>query len=40
MRLQGQQLNPETNLHYNRIRYYDLKVGQYITQDPIGLARD
>ena len=37
IRLQGQQFDEETNLHYNRFRYYDPNVGQYITQDPIGL---
>lgn len=37
IRFQGQQLDEETNLHYNRFRYYDPRVGQYITQDPIGL---
>ena len=25
-------------LHYNRCRYYDPKTGNYISQDPIGLA--
>lgn len=38
IRFQGQQFDEETNLHYNRFRYYDPSVGQYITQDPIGLA--
>ncbi|KQO13720.1 hypothetical protein ASF11_15755 [Acidovorax sp. Leaf76] len=38
IRLQGQQLDRETGLHYNRFRYYDPSVGQYVTQDPIGLA--
>ncbi|WP_082485952.1 MULTISPECIES: RHS repeat domain-containing protein [unclassified Acidovorax] len=37
IRLQGQQLDAETGLHYNRFRYYDPGVGQYVTQDPIGL---
>jgi len=37
IRFQGQQLDPETNLHYNRFRYYDPSIGQYLTQDPIGL---
>ncbi|WP_284425684.1 RHS repeat-associated core domain-containing protein, partial [Acidovorax sp. SUPP1855] len=37
IRLQGQQLDAETGLHYNRFRYYDPHLGQYITQDPIGL---
>ncbi|MGE6339270.1 RHS repeat-associated core domain-containing protein [Acidovorax sp. NPDC077664] len=37
IRLQGQQLDAETGLHYNRFRYYDPVVGQYVSQDPIGL---
>ncbi len=37
IRFQGQQLDDETGLHYNRFRYYDPKAGRYITQDPIGL---
>ncbi|MFN7154222.1 MAG: RHS repeat-associated core domain-containing protein, partial [Acidovorax sp.] len=37
IRFQGQQLDHETGLHYNRFRYYDPMVGQYVTQDPIGL---
>nr|WP_284428032.1 RHS repeat-associated core domain-containing protein [Acidovorax sp. SUPP2522] len=37
IRFQGQQLDAETGLHYNRFRYYDPNIGQYITQDPIGL---
>ncbi|MGY8590014.1 RHS domain-containing protein, partial [Paracidovorax citrulli] len=37
IRFQGQQLDVETGLHYNRFRYYDPLLGQYVTQDPIGL---
>ncbi|GKS84590.1 RHS repeat-associated core domain-containing protein [Acidovorax sp. SUPP1855] len=37
IRLQGQQIDAETGLHYNRFRYYDPHLGQYITQDPIDL---
>jgi RHS repeat-associated protein len=37
IRFQGQQFDPETGLHYNRFRYYDLAIGGYISQDPIGL---
>ncbi|NRD51426.1 RHS repeat-associated core domain-containing protein, partial [Corallococcus exiguus] len=37
IRFQGQQLDPETGLHYNRFRYYDPTLGQYATQDPLGL---
>ncbi|AJH15243.1 RHS repeat-associated core domain-containing protein [Myroides profundi] len=34
---QGQYYDKETQLAYNRFRYYDLKMGMYISQDPIGL---
>ncbi|AVT21011.1 sugar-binding protein [Paracidovorax avenae] len=37
IRFQGQQLDAETGLHYNRFRYYDPMLGLYVTQDPIGL---
>uniref|UniRef100_UPI0035D008FF RHS repeat-associated core domain-containing protein n=1 Tax=Paracidovorax oryzae TaxID=862720 RepID=UPI0035D008FF len=37
IRFQGQQFDAETGLHYNRFRYYDPLLGQYVTQDPIGL---
>ncbi|AVT00389.1 sugar-binding protein [Paracidovorax avenae] len=37
IRFQGQQFDAETGLHYNRLRYYDPSLGQYLTQDPIGL---
>ncbi|MFE8647282.1 RHS repeat domain-containing protein, partial [Sphingomonas sp. NCPPB 2930] len=37
-RLQGQQFDEETGLHYNRHRYYDPAVGRFVNQDPIGLA--
>lgn len=37
IRFQGQQLDEETGLHYNRFRHYDPSVGRYVTQDPIGL---
>jgi RHS repeat-associated protein len=38
IRMQGQQINRESGLFYNRYRYYDPAQGRYITQDPIGLA--
>ncbi|WP_168927466.1 RHS repeat-associated core domain-containing protein [Nitrincola alkalilacustris] len=38
IRFQGQWLDEETGLYYNRYRYYDPRQGRYITQDPIGLA--
>ncbi len=37
IRFQGQQVDEETGLHYNRHRYYDPNVGRFISKDPIGL---
>ena len=37
-RYQGQYHDEETDLYYNRFRYYSPELGQYMTQDPIGLA--
>jgi len=34
----GQYEDEETGLYYNRFRYYDPKIGNYISQDPIRLA--
>ena len=34
----GQYEDAETGLYYNRFRYYDPNTGNYISQDPIGLA--
>ena len=34
---QGQWLDEESGLYYNRYRYYDPTQGRYVTQDPIGL---
>ncbi|HTF81298.1 MAG TPA: RHS repeat-associated core domain-containing protein [Cytophagales bacterium] len=34
---QGQYIDQETGLAYNRFRYYDPEAGSYISQDPIGL---
>lgn len=34
---QGQYLDVETELAYNRFRYYSPELGTYISQDPIGL---
>ncbi len=34
-RYQGQYLDSETDLYYNRFRYYDPNTGTYISQDPI-----
>lgn len=38
LRFQGQYFDIETGLHYNRYRYYDSGIGQFIGKDPIGLA--
>jgi RHS repeat-associated protein len=38
IRYQGQYHDDETGLHYNRYRYYDPNIGQFVGQDPIGLA--
>ncbi|MCY1013388.1 DUF6531 domain-containing protein [Nannocystis pusilla] len=37
-RYPGQYEDTETGLYYNRFRYYDPDAGQYISQDPLGLA--
>ena len=34
----GQYEDEETGLYYNRFRYYDLRIGNYISQDPISIA--
>ena len=36
-RLQNPYFDQETGLHYNFLRYYELTLGRFITQDPIGL---
>ena len=36
-KFQGQSLDTETGLHYNRFRYYDSDVGMFVQRDPIGL---
>jgi RHS repeat-associated protein len=36
-RFQGQYEDAETGLYYNRFRYYDPSIGNYLSQDPIGL---
>ncbi|MDN4038732.1 RHS repeat-associated core domain-containing protein [Massilia sp. YIM B02443] len=37
-RFQGQYLDSETGLHYNRHRYYDPDTAKYLTQDSIRLV--
>lgn len=32
----GREWDPETGLYYYRARYYDAKVGRFISEDPIG----
>jgi RHS repeat-associated protein len=34
----GREWDPEINLYYYRARYYDPKVGRFISEDPIGLT--
>ncbi|WP_328592094.1 RHS repeat-associated core domain-containing protein, partial [Burkholderia sp. USMB20] len=38
LRFQGQQVDEETGLTYNRHRYYDPNSGRFVSKDPIGLA--
>ena len=38
LRLQGQYFDPETDLSYNRHRYFDSTIGAFVSQDPIGLV--
>jgi RHS repeat-associated protein len=37
LRLPGQYLDKETNLHYNYHRDYDSSLGRYVESDPVGL---
>ena len=37
LRFPGQYYDQETGLHYNWHRYYDPRIGRYITSDPVGL---
>ncbi|RQZ33508.1 sugar-binding protein, partial [Burkholderia sp. Bp9090] len=38
LRFQGQRVDEETGLHYNRHRYYDPTFGRFTSADPVGLA--
>ncbi len=38
LRFPGMVADPESGLYYNWNRYYDPKIGRYITLDPVGLA--
>ncbi|WP_460137712.1 RHS repeat-associated core domain-containing protein [Pseudomonas sp. S1_E04] len=38
LRFQGQYLDEESGLHYNRHRYYSPDIGRYLTPDPVKLA--
>ncbi|WP_289994935.1 RHS repeat-associated core domain-containing protein, partial [Photorhabdus laumondii] len=38
LRFAGQYEDEESGLYYNRFRYYDNEIGQYLCADPIGLA--
>ncbi|WP_419789333.1 RHS repeat-associated core domain-containing protein [Pseudomonas petrae] len=38
IRFQAQYHDHETGLHYNRHRYYDPRVGRFISKDPIGYS--
>jgi RHS repeat-associated protein len=38
IRFQGQYFDAETGMHYNRFRYYDSALGQFVAVDPTGFA--
>lgn len=40
IRFQGQYFDEETELHYNRYRYYDPHSGRFVSSDPIGFFGD
>ncbi|WP_245228264.1 RHS repeat-associated core domain-containing protein, partial [Xanthomonas bromi] len=37
LRFQGQYCEIETGMHYNRFRYYDATLGNFVSQDPLAL---
>jgi len=37
IRFPGQWFDAESGLHYNRYRYFDPEIGQFISQDPLGI---
>jgi len=39
LRLPGQYHDNQTNLHYNRFRYYDPEAGRFLSPDPLGLGQ-
>lgn len=38
LRFPGHYFDRETELHYNRFRYYDPRLGRYLQSDPLGMA--
>jgi RHS repeat-associated protein len=38
LRFPGHYFDKETELHYNRFRYYDPRLGRYLQSDPYGMA--
>ncbi|MGW8599328.1 putative T7SS-secreted protein [Streptomyces sp. NPDC055893] len=38
LRFPGQYFDPESELHYNYLRYYDPESARYLSPDPLGLA--
>lgn len=34
----GREFDPESNLYYNRARYYDPQAGRFISEDPLGFG--
>jgi RHS repeat-associated protein len=37
-RYTGREFDPESNLYYNRARYYDPQAGRFISEDPLGFG--